>query len=154
MSLHDRLEADLRAAMKARQRERTSALRMAVAAVKNRAVADGLGPQGHLDDETVTAVPTTEVKRRREAAAAYRDADRDEQADAEEAEAEVYAGYLPEPLTDDELDELVEEVITDLGASGPSDLGAVMKTLMPQVQGRADGSRVSAVAKQRLTSGA
>jgi uncharacterized protein len=150
-TLHDRIEADLRTSMKARDKARTSALRMAVAALKNTAVAEGLGPQGRLDDATVEKVLTTEVKRRREAASAFAEAGRDEAAASETSEAEVYAAYLPEQLGDDELAAIVDEVIAELGADGPQAMGQVMKATMPRVQGRADGSRVSATVKQRLT---
>jgi uncharacterized protein YqeY len=151
VSLYDTIETDLRAAMKARDKARTSALRMAIAALKNRAVAEGMGPQGRLDDEVVQQVLAAETKRRREAATAFRDAGRTESADAEDAEAEVYAAYLPQQLGDDELAGIVDETIADLGAEGPQQMGQVMKAVMPKVQGRADGSRVSAMVKQRLS---
>ncbi len=151
MSLHEQIEADLHAAMKARDKARTSALRMVVAALKNRATADGMSPQGKLDDEVVQTVLASEVKRRREAAAAYRDAGREETAASEEAEAAVYEAYLPAQLSDDELTRIVDEVIAELGAEGPQAMGQVMKATMSRVQGQADGSRVSTIAKQRLT---
>jgi uncharacterized protein YqeY len=150
-TLHDRIETDLREAMKARDKARTSALRMVVAALKNRATADGLSPQGRLDDEVVEKVLATEVKRRKEAAAAFRDAGRTESADAEEAEAAIYEAYLPEQLGDDELGGLVDEAIAEVGATGPQDMGQTMKAAMAKVAGRADGSRVSALVKARLT---
>lgn len=150
MSLHDRIEADLRAAMKARDKQRTSALRMAVAALKNRAVEEGLGPQGRLDDAIVQQVLTTEVKRRKEAASAYEAGGRAESAAAEQAEAELYAAYLPAQLEDAELEVIVDEVIGRLGAPGPQAMGQVMKATMAQVAGRADGGRVSALVKRRL----
>jgi uncharacterized protein len=149
--LHDQVESDLRTAMKARDKARTSALRMVVAALKNTAVSDGLGPQGRLPDATVQKVLTTEVKRRREAAEAFADAGREEQAEAERAEAAIYEAYLPAQLTDDELAALIDRVIGDVGATGPQDLGAVMKAAMPETRGRADGGRVSAIAKAKLT---
>lgn len=152
MSLHETIAADLRTAMKARDKARTSALRMLISALKNRAVADGLGPQATLDDDVVQAVLASEVKRRREAAKAYREAGREESAASEEAEAAIYATYLPAQLSDDELTELVDAVIAELGADGPQAMGQVMKTAMARVEGRADGARVSAIAKQRLTS--
>lgn len=152
MSLHETIAADLRTAMKARDKARTSALRMLISALKNRAVADGLGPQATLDDDVVQAVLASEVKRRREAAKAYREAGREESAASEEAEAAVYETYLPAQLSDEELTELVDAVIAELGADGPQAMGQVMKTAMARVEGRADGARVSALAKQRLTS--
>ena len=150
MSLHDTIEADLRASMKAQDKARTSALRMVVAALKNRAVADGLGPQGRLDDEVVQKVLASELKRRKEAAEAYRDAGREEQAASEEAEATIYETYLPEPLSNEELTALVDDAIAEVGADGPKHMGQVMKLAMARTQGRADGARVSALVKQRL----
>jgi uncharacterized protein len=151
MSLHDRIESDLRTAMKERDKARTSALRMVVAALKNRATADGLSPQGRLDDEVVQKVLATEVKRRKEAGAAFREAGRTEQADAEAAEAAIYEAYLPAQLDDDELAAIVDDAIAEVGAEGPQQMGQVMKAAMAKVEGRADGSRVSALVKRRLT---
>ena len=140
MSLHDRIEDDLRGAMKARDRERTSALRMVVAALKNRAVAEGVGPQGRLDDAVVQQVLTTEVKRRKEAASSFEAGGRADKAAAELAEAELYATYLPAQLGDAELTAIVDEVIEQLGAEGPQAMGQVMKATMAKVAGRADGA--------------
>jgi uncharacterized protein len=153
VTLHDRIDADLRTAMKARDRARTSALRMVVAALKNRATAEGLSPQGRLDDGVVQQVLATEVKRRKEAAAAFRDAGREESATAEEAEAALYAAYLPAQLDDAELTTIVDEVIAEVGAEGPQQMGPLMKGVMARVQGRADGARVSALVRERLTAG-
>lgn len=150
VTLHERIETDLRTAMKARDKARTSALRMVIAALKNRAVADGLSPQGRLEDEVVQQVLNTEVKRRKEAAASFADAGRDEAAAAENAEAELYAAYLPAQLSDDELVAIVDRVIADLDAEGPKAMGQVMKATMAEVAGRADGSRVSALVRSRL----
>ncbi len=151
MSLHDRIEDDLHAAMKARDRERTSALRMVVAALKNRAVAEGLGPQGRLDDAVVQQVLTTEVKRRKEAASSFEAGGRADSAAAELAEAELYATYLPTQLDEEELTAIVDETIGELGADGPQAMGQVMKATMAKVAGRADGARVSTLVKARLT---
>lgn len=150
MGLQQQISDDLRTAMKARDRARTSALRMAVAALKNRAVADGLGPQGDLDDDVVVAVLTTETKKRREAATAFRDAGREEQAASEQAEADVYAVYLPAQLDDAELEAIVARVVGDEGAQGMQDMGRVMKAVMAEVGRQADGSRVSAIVRTTL----
>lgn len=151
MSLHDQIQTDLTDAMKRRDKAATSALRMVVAGLKNRAVADGLSPQGKLSDEVVIAVLSTEVKRRKEAAAAFADAGRSEQADNELAEAALYEAYLPAQLEDDELRDLVAGAIAEVGAASPKDIGMVMKAVMANVAGRADGSRVSAMVKDALT---
>jgi uncharacterized protein YqeY len=150
-TLHEQVEADLKTAMKARDKARTSALRMVIAALKNTATAEGLGPQGRLPDETVQRVLTTEVKRRREAASAFADAGREESAASELAEAAVYEAYLPAQLSDDEVAAIVDRAIDEVGATGPQDMGKVMKSAMALAQGQADGTRVSAAAKARLT---
>ena len=150
MSLHQQIQRDLTAAMKARDRARTSALRMVVSELKNRAIEDGQGPQGELDDETVQGVLSKEAKRRREAADAYRDNGRTDQAAAEEAELAVYEDYLPAQLSDEELTRLVDEAITEVGAEDVKQMGQVMKTAMGKVAGQAEGARVSALVKQRL----
>jgi uncharacterized protein YqeY len=150
MSLQQQVNDDLKASMKARDKARTGALRMLLASLKNAAVAEGKGPQGELADDAVVKLVQTEVKRRREAAAAFRDAGRDEQAAAEEAEAAVYEVYLPAQLSDDELAAVVDDAIVETGAGGPQDMGQVMKAVMPRVAGKADGSRVSAMVKARL----
>ena len=150
MSLHERIETDLHTAMKARDKQRTSALRMVVAALKNRAVEEGLGPQGRLDDAVVQQVLSTEVKRRREAASSFEAGGRPESAEAERAEAELYAGYLPAQLDDEELTAIVSSVIERLGAEGPQAMGQVMKATMAEVAGQAEGARVSALVQERL----
>ena len=150
MSLQQRIQSDLTAAMKARDKSRTSALRMIVAEMKNEAVEQGRGPQGELGDDVVERILTREVKRRRDAAASYRDAGRDEQAASEESDAEVYAEYLPEQLGDDELLAIISGAIEETGASSPQDMGKVMKVVMGEVGNRAEGQRVSAAVKSRL----
>lgn len=150
MSLQQQITDDIKTSMKARDKQRTSALRMVLASMKNAAVAAGRGPQGELSDDEVVKLLQTETKRRKEAAAAYRDAGRDEQAAGEEAEATIYEAYLPAQLSDDELASLVDEAIAEAGADNPSQMGQVMKAVMPKVAGRADGSLVSGMVKDRL----
>lgn len=137
----ERIQADTRAAMKAGERSRTAALRMIASAVQS-AAKEG--------EEDGVAVLQRERKRRLEAAAAFRDAGRTEQAEAEEREAELIAGYLPAQLSDSELGTLVDEEIERTGAEGIGEMGRVMGAVMPRVEGRADGSRVSAVVRERL----
>ncbi len=150
MSLQQQITDDLKAAMKARDRDRMATLRLLVAAVKNAAVAEGLGPQGELSDDAIIRIVQTETKRRREAAQAFKDAGRDEQSAKEEFEAEVYGAYLPAQLSDDELTAIIDTAVASTGADGPQDMGKVMKAAMGEVAGRADGSRVSALVKARL----
>ena len=151
MSLHDRIEDDLRAAMKVRDRATMDALRMLKSALTNRAVADGGTPTSRLDDGTVMAAVATEVKRRREAATAFRDGGREESALKEEAEAEVYAAYLPAQMDDAALRALVAAAATRLGATGPRDAGGVIREVLAEASGGADGGRVAAMVREVLS---
>jgi uncharacterized protein len=147
-ALKERLRVDLSAAMKARDDVRTRTLRMALTAVTNEEVA---GKQAReLSDDEIVKVLTREAKKRREAAQAFADAGRPEQAAAERAEGEVISGYLPEQLSDDELSKLISAAIAEIGASGPREMGQVMKVLRPQVGDRAEGGRVAAEVKRQL----
>ena len=146
--LKDRIADDMRAAMKSRDQVRVSTLRMLMAAVKN---AEVQGAQAReLSDSEVLDVVGREAKRRKEAIEAYSGAGRDDLVDKETAELGVLRGYLPEALSDEELARLVDEAITEAGASTPKQMGEVMKVLMPKVRGRADGAAVSAMVKQKL----
>lgn len=147
--LKDRLRADLTAAMKARDGVRTRTLRMALTSVSNEEVAGKAARE--LSDEDVLKILAREAKRRREAAAAFQDAGRDQQAAAERAEDAVLAGYLPVQLGDDEVAALVTAAIAATGAAGMSAMGQVMKAVTPQVAGRAEGSRVAAEVRRQLT---
>lgn len=142
MAVVDTVQEDARTALKAGDRERCNALRL-IASELQKAVKDG------GDDEV--AVLQRERKRRLESAQAYRDGGRDDLATAEEREAELISGYLPEQIGDDELAEIVAAAVAESGASSPRDMGDVMKLVMPQVVGRADGKRVSAAVKEKLT---
>ncbi len=148
-ALKDKLRRDLTDAIRSKDELRTATIRMALTSVTNAEVA---GKQAReLSDEDVIAVLSREVKKRREAAQAYRDGGRLDRADREDAEAGVLAGYLPAQLTDEELDALVADAIAETGASSPRDMGAVMKTLQPKVAGRAEGARVAAAVKRELS---
>jgi uncharacterized protein len=147
-ALKDRLRADLTAAIKARDEVRTRTLRMALTSVSNEEVAGKAARE--LSDDDVLKILAREAKRRREAAVAFQDAGRDEQAAAERAEDAVLAGYLPVQLGDDEVAALVTAAIAATGASGMSAMGQVMKAVTPQVAGRAEGSRVAAEVRRQL----
>jgi len=147
-TLKDQLRADLTSAMKARDETRTRTLRMALTSIRNEEVS---GSAAHdLTDDEVIKILTRETKRRREAATAFADAGRDEQAAAERAEEQVLAGYLPAQLDDDELAAMVTAAIAETGASGPAGIGQVMKLITPRVAGRAEGSRVAAQVRSQL----
>ena len=147
--LKERLRADLNAAMRARDQVRLRTLRMALTSITNEEVA-GTAARDLTDDEVVRVL-TREARKRREAAEAFSAAGRDEQAAAERAEGEVLAGYLPAQLSDDELAALVAAAIAETGATGLPGMGLVMKTVTPRVAGRADGARVAAEVRRRLS---
>ena len=147
--LKERLRADLNAAMRARDQVRMRTLRMALSSITNEEVAGASARQ--LSDDEVMKVLTREARKRREAAEAFGAAGRADQAAAERAEGEVLAGYLPAQLSDDELSALVAAAIAETGASGMPGMGQVMKTLTPQIAGRADGARVAAEVRRRLS---
>lgn len=148
-SLADRLTADLTKAMKAREAVTVATLRMAIAAVQEAAVS---GPSARaLSDAEVEDVLRTQVKRRDEAAEAFRAGGRDESADKELAERAILAAYLPAGLDDAELAAVVDEALADGGFDQPAQMGQAMKAVMAAVAGRADGKAVSALVKERLS---
>lgn len=148
-TLKDRLKTDLTSAMRSKDELRMATIRMALTSITNAEVAGTRARE--LSDNEVITILTKEVKKRREAAQAFRDGGRSDRAEREDAEAAVLADYLPEPLSDDELARLVDAAIAESGAESPRDMGKVMKLVQPQVAGRADGSRVAAAVKARLT---
>jgi uncharacterized protein YqeY len=141
MSVLEQVQSDVRAAMKARDRERAAALRMVV---------DVLQQDAKLGAGDEVAVLQRERKKRVEAAEAYENAGRAEQAAAERFEAELIEGYLPQQLSDQELEELVAAAVEETGAGEQRQMGQVMSALMPKVGGRADGKRVSAAVRAKL----
>ena len=145
MPLLDQVKQDVTTALKAGDRERANALRLITNELQ-KAHKEAAGTQA---DEV--AVLQRERKRRIEAADAYREAGRDDLAEGEQREAELIAGYMPEQLSDDELHAIVGDVVAESGATSPKEMGKVMSMVMPKVQGRADGKRVSAVVKEKLT---
>ena len=149
--LKDRLRADLNDAMRARDQVRMRTLRMALTSIANEEVAGASARD--LSDEEIVKILTREARKRREAAEAFGAAGRSEQAAAERAEGDVLADYLPAQLGDDELTELVAAAIAETGATGMKSMGQVMKTVTPQVAGRADGARVAAEVRRQLGSG-
>jgi uncharacterized protein len=146
--LKGRLQADLTDAMRSRDQVRLRTLRMAIASIRNEEVA---GTKHELSDEDILKVLTREAKKRREAAEAFAAAGRADQAEAERAEGDVLADYLPAQLSDDELAGLVAAAIAETGAAGLPGMGKVMKAVTPQVGGRADGARVAAEVRRQLS---
>lgn len=143
MSVLEQAQADVRTAMKAREKDRAAALRLIV---------DSLQQDAKLGKGDEVAVLQRERKKRVEAAEAYEGAGRAEQAAAERFEAELIDGYLPQQLSDEELAALVDAAVAETGATERKQMGQVMSALMPRLGGRADGKRVSAAVQQKLGS--
>jgi uncharacterized protein YqeY len=141
MSVLEQAQNDVRTAMKARDRERAGALRLIV---------DVLQQDAKLGKGDEIAVLQRERKKRVEAAEAYENAGRTDQAAAERFEAELIEGYLPQQLSDEELGQIVEAAIAETGASEQRQMGQVMSAVMPKLGGRADGKRVSAAVREKL----
>jgi uncharacterized protein YqeY len=146
VSLIAELENELRDAMRARDDGRRNALRLILSSL--RAAEKEL--QRPLSDDEELQVLQRERKRRHEAADAFRAAGREEQAETEESELAVLEEFMPEPLSDDELEEIIDDVIAEVGATSMRDLGRVMADVMPQIAGRADGSAVSQLVREKL----
>jgi uncharacterized protein YqeY len=146
VSLLERVQSDITAAMKSGERDRVGALRL-VSSELQKAHKDAAS--GSEVDEV--AVLQRERKRRLEAAEAYREAAREDLAEGEEAEAVLIEAYLPAQLSDEELHAIVGDVVAETGASSPQEMGRVMSQVMPRVGGRADGKRVSALVREKLS---
>ena len=146
MSLIARLEGELKEAMVARDEGRRDALRLILSSL--RSAEKEL--QRPLHDDEELQVLQRERKRRVEAAEAFRAGGRDQQAESEERELEVLEEFMPAPLSEDELEEIIDDAIAEVGATSIRDLGRVMADVMPQVSGRADGSVVSQLVREKL----
>ncbi|UYM24576.1 GatB/YqeY domain-containing protein [Streptomyces albus] len=150
-TLKSRLQEDLTAAIRDRAELRSATLRLTLAAITKEEVA---GKQAReLSDDEVQKVIAREAKKRREAADAFGQAYRTEQAEREKAEGELLAEYLPKQLSDEELGQIVAQAVEEAraaGAEGPRAMGQVMKIVNPKVVGRAEGGRVSALVKRQL----
>jgi uncharacterized protein YqeY len=146
MTLIARIEEELKAARLARDDERRDALSLILSSL--RSAEKEL--QRSLSEDEELQVLQRERKKRVEAADAFEQAGREEQAEAEEYELDVLEEFMPEPLSEDELEEIVDNVIAEVGATSLRDLGRVMADVMPQVSGRADGSTVSQLVREKL----
>jgi len=146
MLLRDRVNEDVKAAMKAREAERLGTLRLLTAAMKQREVDERIT----LDDAGVVAVIEKMLKQRRDSVAQYEQAGRQDLADAEKREMAILGAYLPQQLAEAEIAAIVAEAVAAAGAKAPSDMGKVMAIVKPKVAGRADMGRVSALVKASL----
>ncbi len=146
MSTKDRIQQDMKDAMRARDKERLATIRLILAAIKQREVDERI----ELDDAQVLAVLDKMVKQRRESIAQFEKAGRDDLIAKEQAEIEVITPYLPAALSEEEIARLIDAALEATGASSIKDMGKVMGQLKPQLAGRADMGKVSGLIKARL----
>ena len=146
MSRIEEIEDEIKEAMRARDGERRDALRLILNALRN-SEKELMRP---LSEDEELQVMQRERKRRVEAAEAFRAGGREEQAQSEERELAVLEEFMPAPLSEDEIEEIVDDVIAEVGATSMADLGRVMADVMPQIAGRADGSFVSQLVREKL----
>lgn len=147
MTLKDRIQDDMKAAMRARDADRLSTIRMLLAAIKQREVDERIT----LDDAAVVGVADKLIKQRRDSVVAFRAGGRDDLADKEQAEIAVLQAYLPARLSDDEIGAEVRALVAELGAAGPADMGRVMAAAKLRLAGKAEMARLSAAVKAALT---
>ena len=151
MALKEKLQNDLTEAMRARDEVRSSTIRMVLTAIKNEEVSGKEARE--LSDAEVITVLSREAKRRREAAEAFEQAGAKDRANMEKAEGVVIAEFLPVQLSESEIREMINAAIADTGATGPQQMGLVMKSIQPKIAGRADGGVVSSLVKAALSGG-
>lgn len=147
MTLKDRITEDMKAAMRAKETAKLGAIRLLMAAMKQKEVDERIT----LDDAAIIAIADKLIKQRRDSASQYEAANRQDLADAERAEIQVLAAYMPVALSDAEIDTAIAAAISETGAAGPADMGKLMAALKPKLAGRADMSAVSARVKTALS---
>ena len=146
MSLRERLQEDMKAAMRARESERLTTIRMLQAAIKQREVDE----RRTLEEAEILSIVEKLIKQRKNSATQFRAGQRPDLADKEEAEIVMLTAYLPEPLSMEALDALIAESISRLEAAGPKDMGKVMPAVMAKTKGRADGKRINVMVRELL----
>ncbi len=146
ISLKERLDGDLKDAMRNKDSVRRTVLRTIISEIRNAEIAK----QEALDDEGVLVVMTKQAQQRRDSIEAFKSAGRSDLVESESAELKIISGYLPEQLSEDEIEVVITEVISQVEAKGFSDMGKVMKEIMQRIRGRADGKMVSAIVTSRL----
>ena len=146
ISLKERLDGDLKDAMRNKDSIRRTVLRTIISEIRNAEIAK----QEALNDEGVLVVMTKQAQQRRDSIEAFKSASRSDLVESESAELKIISGYLPEQLSEDEIEVVITEVISQVEAKGSSDMGKVMKEIMQRVRGRADGKMVSAIVTSRL----
>ncbi len=148
MTMKSRLEDDLRQAMRDRDTLRRDVIRYMRSEIRNQEIR----VQDDLDDQGVIQVLSRQAQQRRDSIEAFSEANRNDLVEKEQAELAIIIEYLPQQMTRDEITELVHQVVTEVGAEGPGDMGKVMSRIMPQVRGRAEGREVNAIVMEILSS--
>ena len=148
MSFKEKLDQDFKKALKDRDAVRTSVIRLLKTAIKNREVEK----RGELSEEEILQAVNSQAKSRKESITEFKKAGRDDLVKKEEQELSILSEYLPEQLTPEELEKIIDTALRDVEAEGPKDMGKVMKILMPNITGRSDGKIVSQMVKDKLSS--
>lgn len=146
MTLKSRLDEDMKNAMRNRDTQRRDVIRFLRSEIRNQEIR----AQDELDDQGVVQVLSRQAQQRRDSIQVFRDAERQDLVEKEEAELAVILEYMPQQMGADEITALVEKVVAEVGASGPEDMGKVMGAIMPQVRGKAEGREVNAIVQQTL----
>ncbi len=147
MKLLEKLQQEMKTALKNRDKDRLSVIRMLISEVKKAQI----DAKRDLSDEEIISVLQKYAKQRKEAIKQYRDAGREDLAEKEEKELEIVSEFLPQPLSQEEIEKIVSDTIKELNATSMKDMGKVMKAVMEKVKGRADGSIVSSIVKSKLS---
>ena len=147
VKLKERLNEEMKLAMKAKDKTRLSAIRMVRAAVRNKEIEK----KTELDDDGISEVIANQIKRRKEAIELAQQGGRDELVESETTQVEVLQAFLPEQLSEDEIEAIVVKVIEEVGATSMRDMGKVMGKLIPQVRGKADNALVSQIVRKKLS---
>jgi len=152
MALREKIEDDLKTALKAGDKQRLSCLRMVKAKVQEKQIElrSKEGPEAKLSEEDVANVVSAYAKQRRDSIDSYEKGGREDLAANERAELEILTEYLPQQMSEEKIAEIVDDAVKESGASAPKDMGAVMKLVMPKVKGRADGKIVNRIVQSRL----
>ncbi|QXE00469.1 GatB/YqeY domain-containing protein [Terribacillus sp. DMT04] len=148
MSLTERLNQDMKTAMKARDKETLSVIRMVKASLQNEAIRTG---NDTLSEDEELTVLSREVKQRKDSLQEFQEAGRDDLVQKQEAELQVLKGYMPEQLSEEELEDVIKQTITEVGATSKKDMGSVMSAVMPKVKGKTDGSLVNKIVNKHLS---
>lgn len=151
MSLYDKILSDLKNAMLAKDKDLTQVLRSLKAALLEKEISERKGGEAKLSEEQVTQVLMKAAKQRKDSIEQYSNAGRDDLVAVEQKELEIIDSYLPKMMSEKEISSIVDEVMAETGASSPQDMGKVMGAIMPKVKGKADGSLVNKIVREKLS---